>query len=497
MLHALADAMPQIVCALAPDGTPEYVNAAWTAFSGLDLAASQKQGWLGVVHPGDVPALRETWRRARQSGKAEQVELRYRAADGGYRWFLSRLAPVQDDRRRVMRWIGAGIDIDDRKREEAEREQLLARLAEADRRKTEFLAVLSHELRNPLAPLRNAAWVVERAPAGGAQARAAIGVIGRQVEHLARLVDDLLDVTRIARGKVDLRRRKVDLAQLASRTVEDHRTLLAERGLALEVVAPPGPVWVHADATRIAQVVGNLLANAAKFTDAGGRVSVSVAEEGGRAVVRVADTGIGIAPELLDRVFEPFVQADAPAGGGRGGLGLGLALVKGFVELHGGTVAARSAGRGRGAEFTIALPLKPLDEPQAPTPVPAPRSPARKILVVEDNRDAAEMLRLVLELGGHEVEIASTAADGLARTRAFLPDVVLCDIGLPDRDGYELARQIRAIPELAGVRLVAVTGHALPEDQRRAAEAGFDAHLGKPVSPEEIERVIHAMGPGR
>jgi PAS domain S-box-containing protein len=496
VLRALTEAMPQIVCVLAPDGTPEYVNPAWTAFSGLDLAASVEKGWVGVVHPDDVPALRTCWRRATASGAPEQVELRYRAADGGFRWFLSRLAPIVGEDGRVVRWIGAGIDIDERRRAEAERERLLARVEEADRRKTEFLGVLSHELRNPLAPLRNAAWILARAAAGGGQARAAVDVITRQVEQLARLVDDLLDATRIARGKILLRRRRIDLAELACRTAEDHRTLLAERGLTLAVTAPPASVWVNADATRLGQVIGNLVGNAAKFTAAGGRVAISVAEEDGRAVVRVSDTGVGIAPEQLERVFEPFVQApeDAPHVP-RGGLGLGLALVKGLVALHGGSVQARSEGPGRGAEFEVALPLAGAEESQAPTPVPAPASPARRVLVVEDNRDSAEMLRLVLELDGHEVDVARDAAGGIARTRAFLPDVVLCDIGLPDRDGYELAREIRAIPELAGVRLVALTGHALPEDQRRAAEAGFDAHLGKPVSPEEIERVLRAVGP--
>ncbi len=493
-LRAVADAMPQIVCALAPDGTPEYVNPAWTEYSGLDLAASVEKGWLGVVHPHDVPALRETWRRATVSGRPEEVELRYRAADGTYRWFLSRLAPITDRAGRVLRWIGGGIDIDERKREEADRERLLADVAEADRRKTEFLGVLSHELRNPLGPLRNAAYVLEHAPDGGDRARAAVGVVGRQVEQLARLVDDLLDATRIAHGKIELRRRTLDLAELARRAVEDHRALLSARGLALDVDTPPVPLWVDADAARIAQVIGNLLGNAAKFTEPGGRVSVSVAAMGDRAVVRVSDTGAGIEPALLRRVFDPFVQARA-ADAARGGLGLGLALVKGLVELHGGTVEARSEGAGRGAAFTFALRRVAGEERRAPTPPPPAAWPARRVLVVEDDADGAEMLRIVLELDGHEVEVARSAAEGLARTRAFLPDVVLCDIELPDRDGYALATEIRGIPDLAGVRLVAVTGYALAEDQRRAADAGFDAHLGKPVAPDDLERVIHALGP--
>jgi PAS domain S-box-containing protein len=494
-IRALAEAMPQIVCSLAPDGTPAYVNPAWTAYSGLDLAASVAEGWLGVVHPDDVPALQDCWRRATESGASEQVELRYRAADGAYRWFLSRLAPIKDEGGRVVRWIGAGIEIDDRRRAEAERERLLTRLEEADRRKNDFLGVLSHELRNPLAPLRNAAYILEHAPAGGEQARVAVGVIGRQVNQLARLVDDLLDVTRIARGKIQLRRRRVDLGELVRRTAEDHRSLFAGRGLALTIEAPVGPLWVLADETRLGQVIGNLLVNAAKFTDAGGHVSVSVAEEGERAAVRVVDTGVGMPPAVLASLFEPFVQAEGASHPTRGGLGLGLALVKGLVELHGGAVEARSEGPGRGAELSVRLPVLRGADLEAPTPVPGPTYATRRVLVVEDNTDAAETLRLVLEFAGHEVEVARDGAQGVERTRELLPDVVLCDIGLPDRDGYDVAREIRATPELAGVRLVALTGHALPEDQRKAADAGFDAHLGKPVAPDTLERLLTELGP--
>jgi CheY-like chemotaxis protein/two-component sensor histidine kinase len=302
-------------------------------------------------------------------------------------------------------------------------------------------------------------------------------------------------VTRIARGKVQLRRRRVDLAELVRRTAEDHRSLFEGRSVALSVEVPPAPLWAHADETRVGQVLGNLLVNAAKFTDAGGRVAVSAAAEGGRVALRVADTGVGMAPEVLARVFEPFVQAEGPSGGTRGGLGLGLALVRGLVELHGGAVEARSAGPGRGTEVTVRLPLLGGVEAEALTPVPGPAHAARRILIVEDNPDAGETLRLVLEFAGHEVDVARDAAEGVARTRELLPDVVLCDIGLPDRDGYAVARDIRARPELAGVRLVALTGHALPEDQRRASEAGFDAHLGKPVAPEALERLLSALGP--
>jgi PAS domain S-box-containing protein len=491
--RALTEAMPQVVCALRRDGTPAYVNARWTSFSGLDLEASARAGWPAIVHPDDLAALRACWRRARNSGAPQELELRYRSAEGAYRWFLSRIAPIRSCAGEIVRWIGVGTDIDDRKRAEAERERLLASVQDADRRKNEFLGVLSHELRNPLAPIRNSLYLLERVPASSDQAIRARAVMARQVEHLSRLVDDLLDVTRISRGKVELQRGPVELDVLVRRTVEDHWAIFAGRGV--ELVAPPAsaPLWIHADPTRVSQVVGNLLVNAAKFTDRGGRVTVRVAQEDGYAVVAVADTGVGIAEDVLPRVFEPFVQGDGTLDRRQGGLGLGLSLVKGLVEMHGGTVEARSDGPGRGAELSIRLPL--LAEPPQPErrgPRSAPRTRSRRVLVVEDNVDAAHTLRDVLQLAGHDVEVVHDGVQGVARARESRPDVVVCDIGLPGKDGYEVARELRATPDLAGVLLVAVTGYALPEDQRRAAAAGFDAHLSKPVAPDDIQRVVAA-----
>jgi signal transduction histidine kinase/ActR/RegA family two-component response regulator len=381
--------------------------------------------------------------------------------------------------------VAAFVDITARKRVEDA-------LRETDQRRSEFLAVLSHELRNPLAPIASALHLLERAAPGTAAAAHAREVIERQTRHLTRLVDDLLDVTRIARGKIELRRALLDLRDVVHRACEDHRALLQQRGLTLRVAAPAAPVPVDADATRVSQVIGNLLQNAAKFTPAGGTVAVDVAVGDGAAEIRVTDDGAGMEPALVPRVFEPFVQGEGGMARTRGGLGLGLALVKGLVELHGGSVRARSDGPGRGAELSFTLPLvRGALGPVSAAPVAGPAGPLR-ILVIEDNLDAAETLADVLGLEGHAVEIASTGKDGIARALARPPDAVLCDIGLPDVDGYEVARALRADPRLGTARLVAVSGYALPEDRERARAAGFDAHVAK---PPRLEVLLAALGP--
>jgi PAS domain S-box-containing protein len=365
-------------------------------------------------------------------------------------------------------------------------------LRETDQRRSEFLAVLSHELRNPLAPIVSALQMLDRAPPGSGAAGRAREVIERQTRHLTRLVDDLLDVTRIARGKIELRRAVVDLREVVRRACDDHRALLEQGGLRFRVATPEAPVPVEADATRVSQVIGNLLQNAAKFTPAGGTVAVEVALREGAAEIRVTDDGAGIAPALVPRIFEPFVQGDGGMARTRGGLGLGLALVKGLVELHGGSVRARSDGAGRGAELSVTLPLAaPAHAAAAVAPAPGPAGPLR-ILVVEDNLDAAETLADVLALEGHAVEIASTGIEGIAKARDGAPDAVLCDIGLPDVDGYAVARALRAEPRLAATRLVAVSGYALPEDRERARAAGFDAHVAK---PPRLEVLLAALAP--
>jgi len=366
---------------------------------------------------------------------------------------------------------------------------LLAELREADRRKSEFLAVLSHELRNPLGPIRNSIYLLERAAPAGEQALRAKQVLRRQTEHLTRLVDDLLDVTRISVGKIELHRVQLDLREIVRRTTDDLRSLFVDGRVDLAVESPPDPVLVDADPTRMAQVLGNLLQNAAKFTPRGGAVRVRLAVRDGAAELSVRDDGAGMEPATIERMFEPFTQADRTLARSSGGLGLGLSLVRGLVVLHGGTVTARSEGLGRGAEFVVRLPLATAtaaDGRKSPTPAPVGRS----ILVIEDNEDGAQSLADVLELQGHRVHIAADGRTGISLARELRPDVVLCDIGLPDLDGYAVARALRGEAALGGMRLVAVSGYAQPEDRQRARDAGFDAHLAKPPEFGALLRVL-------
>jgi two-component system CheB/CheR fusion protein len=365
-------------------------------------------------------------------------------------------------------------------------------LLESDRRKNEFLAVLSHELRNPLAPISNSLYVLERAAPGGNQAQRAKEVIERQVGQLTHLVNDLIDVTRISRNKIYLQRQRVDLCDIARRSAEDQRSLFESSEIHLKSAIPDEPVYVNADKTRVAQVVSNLLQNAAKFTGRGGTATIAVAADSARrqVLVRISDTGVGMTPDTLAGLFQPFMQADKTLDRTKGGLGLGLALVKGLVELHGGEVTAHSEGLGKGAEFTVRLPLD--SQPDAglrlATPV-APRS-RRRVLVIEDNIDAADSLREVLEFGDHDVAVAYNGPEGLSKAREFQPEVVLCDIGLPGMDGFEVARAFRKDDALKGAFLVALSGYAQPDDVQRAQEAGFEQHLAKPPSLEKLEALL-------
>ena len=369
-----------------------------------------------------------------------------------------------------------------------------ARLVEADRRKDEFLAMLAHELRNPLAPLRNVLRILQQTGLDPSALERTRGIIERQVGHLARLVDDLLDVSRIMRGRVQVQRELLDLAALVGTGCEDCRATLDEAGLRLVLELPDAPVWVAGDSTRLAQVLGNLLDNARKFKGEDGRVTVRLAvdSEAKQVVLAVRDDGAGIEPALLPRLFDAFAQGDRSLDRARGGLGLGLAVVKGLVELHGGQVEAASDGPGQGAEFTVRLPLKGEQQALTRTPasVPACEGEAVRILVVEDNRDAADSLRMVLELYGHEVAVAYTGADGVKAAKSWRPDVVLCDIGLPGLDGYAVASQLRHDPATAKARLIALTGYGRDEDRHRSLQAGFDHHLTKPVDPAALQPLL-------
>ena len=368
-----------------------------------------------------------------------------------------------------------------------------AQLVEADHRKNEFLAVLSHELRNPLAPIKNSLFVLERAAPGGEQARRAQQVIDRQVGQLANLVNDLLDITRITRNKIQLRKERLNLNELVQRSVEDNRADFEKNEIHLELTVPPTVMFVNADSTRVAQIVGNLLQNAAKFVRRGGRTDVTIATDAEQAIIRVVDDGVGMTPETLSRIFQPFTQADDSLDRSKGGLGLGLALVKGLVELHGGRISARSQGLGMGAEFEVRLPLDLTLAPLPKVDSLAKVQTRRRVLIIEDNMDAAESLREALELERHEVAIACNGPEGLEQARTFKPEIVLCDIGLPGMDGYQVARAFRADEILKDIFLVALSGYALPEDLEQAAQAGFQRHLAKPPSLENLGKIFEAL----
>jgi PAS domain S-box-containing protein len=467
----------------------------WELF-GLEPRSRQPsyELWRETIHPEDRPKAEQLVQDAARSATELNAEWRVRSRDGSVRWLMSRGRPVRDAGGQVVRYLGICVDITDRKRaEEALRQE--------DRRKSDFLGVLSHELRNPLAPIRNSTYILDHAPPGSVEAARAKAIITRQTEHLSRLVDDLLDVTRISRGKIELRRERIDVREIVRSTSEDLRTLFERGKIRLSVLLPPQPVWIDADSTRISQVVGNLLQNAAKFTPAPGAVSVVVEREGDTAVVRVSDSGVGMEPGLIAQVFEPFVQAERGLARSQGGLGLGLALARGLVELHGGTVSAASEGLGRGSELTIRLPLSPQPQVGAGQASRSRIAPMRSVLIIEDNVDAGRSLADVLELNGHSARVACDGRSGIAFALEMRPDFVLCDIGLPDIDGYEVARTLRADGALRSTRLIALSGYAQPRDKQRAREAGFDAHLRKPPSLDELQELLvgsmpPAPGPG-
>jgi len=372
-------------------------------------------------------------------------------------------------------------------------------LREADRRKDEFLAMLAHELRNPLAPIQNSVAILRLFETDDSAVISAREIISRQVSHMARLIEDLLDMARIARGKIELRVQRHDLSAIIRQTADDYRASLSIAGLSLELELPDRPLILRGDLTRLAQVIGNLLHNAAKFTARGGAVSVraEVDPADGYAVVRVRDSGAGLDEAVMSRLFEPFSQANQALARTGGGLGLGLALAKGLVELHGGSIRAESAGPGKGSTFIVRLPLLEADEPaseQGTDSSPASQSRRLRILIVEDNRDTAKSTQMLLTRIGHEVEVAYDGDAGFAITRSFKPDVVLSDLGLPgETDGYALARKVRADLATSNVHLIALSGYGQEEDRRRTEEAGFDQHLVKPVNLASIQRALLAV----
>ncbi len=483
LYRAIGESIDFGVWVCAPDGRNTHASESFLRLVGLTQQQCSDFGWGEVLHPDDAERTIAAWRECVRTGGNWDIEHRFRGVDGAWHPVLARGVPVRDDDGTILCWAGINLDISRLKRAEQA-------LREADRRKDEFLAILSHELRNPLAAMRSAQDLLARAPPGSEQAQRAGQVVERQLQRLNRLVDDLLDVSRISSGKLRLIRAPADLGAIARRAVEDLRPLFQRRGLELEVREPGAGCTVDGDADRLGQVFSNLLFNASKFTDSGGRVVVAVERQGALVRGRVRDDGAGIGREMLARIFRPFSQADRTLERSRGGLGLGLALVKGIVELHGGTVEARSDGPGTGSEFVISLPVAGQDTHAAPAPQALGTGSRRRILLVEDNEDAGETLRDLLVLYRHEVHLVRSGLAGLEAARRLRPEVVICDLGLPGIDGYEVARRLRQDPASAAITLVALSGYASRGDVEEARAAGFDHHLAKPPDLEALQRLL-------
>ncbi len=484
--RTLAEALPNLVWTDLPDGQCDYLSSQWGRYTGIPERELLGLNWLSVLHPDDRDRTLACWRAAVEDRGVYDLEYRIRRADGMYRWFKTRGVPVRDAEGRIVYWFGTCTDIHDQKEAEAS-------LRELDRRKDEFLATLAHELRNPLAPIGNAVEILKRDDASAEELAPARTMLERQMRHMVRLVDDLLDMARITQGKIELRKQRIELAAAVRDAVETSRPALDAAGHTLTIDLPPEPVYLNVDPTRLAQVIANLLNNSARYTPPGGHVGLSAACAGGEVVLRVRDDGVGIPAEALPHVFELFTQAHRGSERAQGGLGIGLTLVKTLVDQHGGSVEAHSAGPGRGSEFVVRLPAAVGPGAGLGRPADNGRVGAghgRRVLVVDDNRDAADSLALLLRLLGDEVRTAHDGPGALAAATAFAPEVVLLDLGLPGLDGYEVARRLRQQPQFARALVVAISGWGQDEDRRQSCAAGFDAHLVKPVDLDVLQRLL-------
>ena len=493
--RTITDAMPQIVWSTLPDGFHDYFNRGWYEFTGVPEGTTYGNAWSGLFHPADMGRSWQMWQHSLATGEPYEVEYRLRHRSGEYRWVLGRALPLRDDQGRIIRWMGTCTDV---------HERVIARemLRHEAQRKDEFLAMLAHELRNPLAPIRAAASVLPAA-AGDAERTAQLAdVIERQVTHMTRLVDDLLDVSRVTRGLVKLDLEVDDLKSIVSGAIEQVRPLIEKRRHTLATWMVPAPVPVRADRTRLVQVFANLLNNAAKYTPDGGHLELRVDIRDGEAAVSVRDNGAGIDAQLLPHVFDLFSQGTRDADRSQGGLGIGLALARSITQLHGGQIVGLSNGRGQGSEFVVRLPVAkpPADAPAAGASAQPPprernseRNSACRVVVVDDNVDAARTIALALEIAGHDVAVCHTAAAALAVTARDPARVYIVDIGLPDIPGHDLAQELRRNPDTTNATLIALTGYGRPADRERSKEAGFDRHLVKPVDVAELTAIIAAI----
>ena len=495
-LSTLIEGIPQLVWRSSDRGYWTWASPQWEQFTGQDQAAAVGLGWLDAIHPDDRAATLSAWAQAGE-GEVMVVEHRVRhAAAGDYVWHSTRSRPLRDPQGRIVEWLGTTTDIQQFKELQARQRELLEQQAEQNRRKDEFLAILAHELRNPLAPLRTTLELLVES--GDAPFARSLTRMQRQVDHMVRLVEDLLEVSRITRGTIELRREQVDLNDVLGVAIDTSRPWLEQAGHMLEVTLSPPPCRVDGDPVRLAQVFSNLLNNAAKFTPPPGRIALSSAREGNRVRIAVSDNGVGMPPERIGEIFNLFTQIRQEKQQMLSGLGIGLTLVRSLVELHGGRVTAHSDGVGQGSRFEVELPLITTDEPDE-NDMANPQTtmqPRHRVMVVDDNRDAADAIAEYLEFSGHEVAVAYDGESALARFAGFAPEMVLMDLGMPGLNGYETAARMRAARADAPLTLVALSGWTHEDDKRRSREAGFDVHLAKPVEVATLRSLVgEYLGP--
>jgi PAS domain S-box-containing protein len=477
----LAEGTSVLLWVNGPDGH-EFVNRAYLDFVGVE-SDSEVSGndWTRFVHPADRDEYLNAYQRAFATQSRFTAEFRFRRHDGEYRWMRADATPRFGDDGELEGYVGATVDITERRDAEDA-------LRAADRHKDEFLAMLAHELRNPLAPIRNASEVLALRYSGDPQAAAPLAMLRRQSDHLARLLDDLLDVTRIAQGRITLKQEPIEIGAVVEQAIETVTSFAEAKSQTIRVNREAAPLYVSGDRARLVQTLTNVLQNAVKFTGDRGEIIVALRDAGPDLELTVRDNGIGIPPDLLPRVFDLFVQSERTPDRSQGGLGIGLSVVKRLVEMHGGAVAVDSQGNGRGTTVTIRLPR--IEAPASEVSAPAAVSAARRVLIVDDSADAADSLAMLLELEGHEVTTAYSATAGLEVAERLQPDVAFIDIGLPQMDGYEVARRLRASNQGREIRLVALTGYGQPEDRDEARRAGFDHHLVKPADWQSVGAIL-------
>ncbi len=493
----ITDLSPVHLFRAGPDGEAKYLSPGFMSMTGLSLPDALGFGWIGAVHPDDRDRLMENWHEALRSQAIFQAEFRFRTATGDMRWYRARVVPDRDDTGTIVGWVGASVDLHELHLALDERAEALAKAEEARRvaeeasnLKDEFLATASHELRTPLNAIVGWVHVLQSgAVVDETQRDHAVAAIDRNAKIQTRLIEDLLDVSRMIQGRVTLTVAPVDARIVIDAAIETLRPGAAAKDVAVHVVSPIEPVPVIADAQRLQQVVWNLLSNAVKYTPRGGAITVVVKTVRDRVEITVADTGEGIPAAFLPHIFEPFRQGASATM--RSGMGLGLAIVHRLVDLHGGRITASSGGLGKGAEFNVSLPLAPALALSVAKPgTLEPMFAKLHVLVAEDDADSAAAVTAILRLHGCETQTAATAAECLRITGEWPTDVLVCDIGLPDDDGYGLLRRLRNLPEGGRIPAIALTAYARPEDRARALAAGFRAHLPKPLDPASLLREI-------